>query len=129
MRLCSSLILVFVLVLSFPACMHHSSVRVAQPSGSNNSTSSGSPNGLSNFIQATLKISGENTVAAEDALKQLHKRRPLLDELASRAAANGSDIESRQLLAQAYMEEGLLPFAFQMYQEIQSIKPDGSSAE
>src|SRR6266849_6685598 len=131
MRRYSSLILVFVLVvLSFPGCMHHKSVRVASPSGSaNDSGSSGSPTALSNFIQATLKISQENTAAAEDALKQLHKRRPYLAELSSRIAANGTDIDSRRLLAEAYMDEGLLPYAFQMYQEIQSIKPDDSLAE
>jgi tetratricopeptide (TPR) repeat protein len=88
-----------------------------------------SPNALSNFIQATLKISRENTAVAEEALKQLHKRRPDLAELASRAAANGKDIDSRRLLAEAYMGEELLPYAFQMYQEIQSFKPDDSLAE
>ena len=130
MRRYSSLILLFVLVISLPGCMHHRSVRVAPPSGSaNESGSSGSPSALSNFIQATLRISRENTVAAEDALKQLHKRRPLLAELSSRVAANGTDIDSRRLLAEAYMEEELLPYAFQMYQEIQSIKPDDSLAE
>lgn len=46
-----------------------------------------------------------------------------------RAAANGRDIDSRRLLAEAYLEDGLLPYAFQMYQEIQSIKPDDSLAE
>lgn len=130
MRRYSSLILVLSLVLPLPGCMRQRSVRVAPANASaTQSVDTGSPNALSNFIQATLKISGENTVAADDALKQLYKRRPLLNEMASRAATNGNDIESRQLLAQAYMEEGLLPFAFQMYQEIQSIKPDGSSAE
>jgi hypothetical protein len=110
--------------------MRQHSVRVAQPSGSENeSNRTGSPTALSNFIQATLRISQENTAAAEEALKQLHKRRPVLAELSARAAANGNDIDSRRLLAEAYMEEELLPFAFQMYQEIQSIKPDDSSAE
>lgn len=130
MRRYSSLILVFVLLLSFPGCMRHRSVRVAPTSGSaNNSSSTGSPTALSNFIQATLRISQENTAAAEEALKQLHKRRPFLAELSGRVAANGTDIDSRRLLAEAYMEEELLPYAFQMYQEIQSIKPDDSLAE
>ena len=130
MRRYSSLILVLVLVLSFPGCMRHRSVRVAPPSGSaNDSGSSGSPTALSNFIQATLRISRENTAAAEDALNQLHKRRPYLAELSSRVAANGTDVDSRRLLAEAYLDEGLLPYAFQMYQEIQSIKPDDSLAE
>jgi tetratricopeptide (TPR) repeat protein len=84
---------------------------------------------LSNFIQATLKISQENTAAAEDALKQLQKKRPELAEMSQRAAANGNDIDSRRLLAEAYLEEGLLPYAFQMYQEIQSIKPADPLAE
>jgi tetratricopeptide (TPR) repeat protein len=130
MRRYSSLILVFLLVLSFPGCMHHRSVTVAPANGSaKDSQSSGSPTALSNFIQATLKISQENTAAAEEALKQLHKRRPYLAELSSRVAANGNDIDSRRLLAEAYMDEELLPYAFQMYQEIQSIKPDDSLAE
>src|SRR5882724_4392122 len=130
MRRYSSLILVLVLVLSFPGCMHHRSVRVAPANESaKDSSSSGSPTALSNFIQATLKISQENTAASEDALKQLNKRRPYLAELSSRIAANGTDIDSRRLLAEAYMDEGLLPYAFQMYQEIQSIKPGDSLAE
>jgi tetratricopeptide (TPR) repeat protein len=130
MRRYSSVIVVLVLVLSFPGCMHHRSVRVAQPSGSgNNSSNSDSPAGLSNFIQATLKISQENTVATEEGLKQLEKKRPELAEMSRRAAANGNDIDSRRLLAEAYLEEGLLPYAFQMYQEIQSLKPADPLAE
>src|SRR6266536_3562331 len=130
MRRYSSLVLVLVLVLSFPGCMRHRSVRVSAANGSaKDSGSSASPNALSNFIQATLKISQENTAAAEDALNQLHKRRPYLAELSSRVAANGNDIDSRRLLAEAYMDEGLLTYAFQMYQEIQSVKPDDSLAE
>src|ERR1041384_171592 len=130
MNRCSSLILIFVLVLSFPACMHHRSVTVSPATRSaKDASSSGSPTALSNFIQATLKISQENTAAAEDALKQLHKRRPDLADLSRRVAVNGNEIDSRRLLAEAYMNEGLLPYAFQMYQEIQSIKPDDSLAE
>ncbi|MFY9556141.1 MAG: tetratricopeptide repeat protein [Blastocatellia bacterium] len=49
--------------------------------------------------------------------------------MSQRALANGRDIDSRRLLAEAYLEEGLLPYAFQMYQEIRSIKPDDSLAE
>jgi tetratricopeptide (TPR) repeat protein len=103
---------------------------VSPDSGSaRDSGDTGSPTALSNFIQATLRISQENTAAAEDSLKQLHKRKPLLAELSARAASNGNDVDSRRLLADAYMDEGLLPFAFQMYQEIQSIKPNDSLAE
>ena len=130
MRRYSSLILLFALVLSLPGCTSHKSVRIAPANGSaKESGETGSPSALSNFIQATLRISQENTVAAEDALKQLHKRKPFLAELSARAASNGNDIDSRRLLAEAYLDEGLLPFAFQMYQEIQSIKPNDSLAE
>jgi tetratricopeptide (TPR) repeat protein len=130
MRRYSSLILLFALVLSLPACMRQRSVRVAPASGSaRDSSNLGSPTALSNFIQATLRISQENSAAAQEALKQLHNRRPFLAELSSRVAANGTDIDSRRLLAEAYMDEGLLPYAFQMYQEIQSIKPDDSLAQ
>ncbi|MEK6321621.1 MAG: tetratricopeptide repeat protein [Acidobacteriota bacterium] len=130
MRRYSSVILIFVFVLSFPACMHRRSVTVAPANRSaKESSSSGSPTALSNFIQATLKISQENTAASEEALNQLHKRKPSLAELSSRIAANGTDIASRRLLAEAYMDEGLLPYAFQMYQEIQSIKPNDALAE
>ena len=130
MRRYSSVIVLFALVLSLPGCARNKSVRVSPSNGSvNEPSSSGSPSALSNFIQATLRISQENTVAAEDALKQLHKRKPFLAELSTRAASNGNDIDSRRLLAEAYMDEGLLPFAFQMYQEIQSIKPQDSLAE
>jgi len=110
--------------------VHQRSVRVqVAPNDSPAKESTGSPTALSNFIQATLRISQENTAAAEDSLKQLLKRRPYLAELSARAAANGNDIDSRRQLADVYMEEGLLPYAFQMYQEIQSIKPGDSLAE
>jgi tetratricopeptide (TPR) repeat protein len=128
MRRYSSLMLICILLLTVPGCMRHRSVQVA-PTNTSAQESTGSPTALSNFIQATLKISQENTVAAEDQLKQLLKRRPYLGELSARAAANGNDIDSRRQLADAYMEEGLLPFAFQMYQEIQAIKPDDALAE
>ena len=129
MRRYSSLILISLLVTGLPGCTRHQSVQVSQTAGSSKeSGDSGSPSALSNFIQATLKISQENTVAAEESLKQLHKRRPLLAELASRVAKNGNDIDSRRLLAEAYTEAGLLPYAFQMYQEIQAIKPNDSLA-
>src|SRR4030095_12166192 len=127
MRRYSSLMLICILLLTVPGCMRHRSVQVA-PTNTSAQESTGSPTALSNFIQATLKISQENTVAAEDQLKQLLKRRPYLGELSARAAANGNDIDSRRQLADAYMEEGLLPFAFQMYQEIQEIKTDDSLA-
>ena len=132
MRRYSSVILILVLVLSVFGCSHRRSVKVASTAGSNVDSSPGStgtPTALSNFIQATLRISQENTLAVEEALKKLHKRRPYLAELSSKAAANGNDVDSRRLLADAYMEEGLLPYAFQMYQEIQSIKPNDSLAE
>jgi tetratricopeptide (TPR) repeat protein len=129
MRRYSSLILLFALVFPLPGCMRQHSVRVATNAPATQSNDTGSPSALSNFIQATLRISQENTVAAEVALKQLQKRRPFLAELAGRVEKNGTDVDSRRLLAEAYMEEGLLPFAFQMYQEIQSIKPNDSGAE
>lgn len=129
MRRYSSLMLVF-MVLSFPGCVHRRSVTaVPMNESAKESGNTSSPNALSNFIQATLKISRENTAVAEEALKQLLKRRPDLAELSGRAAANGKDIDSRRLLAEAYMGEELLPYAFQMYQEIQAIKPDDSLAE
>jgi Tfp pilus assembly protein PilF len=133
MRLYSSLILVFVLVITLPGCASkRRSVAVTPVSSSEKDspkTDLGSPTALSNFIQATLKISGENTVAAEEALRQLHKRRPELADLSKRSTGSADDIASRRLLAEAYLDEGLLPYAFQMYQEIQSLKPNDSFAE
>ena len=128
MRRYASLIVLLALVFTLPGCGRHKSVRVAPNSSAQESSSSGSPTGLSNFIQATLRISQENTAAAEEALKQLHKQRPHLAELSERIGKNGTDIDSRRLLADAYINEGLLPYAFQMYQEIQSIKPNDSRA-
>ena len=130
MRRYSGLTLILVLLLILPGCMRKRSVQVtAAKASAEESRDSGSPSALSNFIKATLKISQENTAAAEDALKQLHKRRPFLAELSNRVVANGTDIDSRRLLAESYMDEGLLQFAFQMYQEIKSIKPGDSLAE
>ena len=129
MRRYSSFILIFLLLSSLPGCTRTRSVRVAPTARSaSEAGETGSPTALSNFIQATLKISQENTVAAEEALKALYKRRPVLGELANQISKNGTDIDSRRLLADAYVDEGLLPFAFQMYQEIQSIKKDDPRA-
>ncbi len=130
MRRYSSVILVFILIATIPGCSHHRSVAVApRATPKKDASDSGSPTALSNFIQATLRISQENTAAAEESLKQLYKRKPYLSELSDRVAANGTDLDSRRQLAEAYMDEGLLPYAFQMYQEIQSIKPNDARAE
>ena len=128
MRRYASLIVLLALGLILPGCARHKSVRVSPNTSAQESSSSGSPTALSNFIQATLRISQENTAASEEALKQLHKKRPHLAELSERVAKNGADIDSRRLLADAYINEGLLPYAFQMYQEIQSLKPNDSRA-
>lgn len=142
MRRYSSLILVLILVTTLPGCAHRRSratgslypvtglVAVTPDTGSSqNYDAPSSPAALSDHIQAVLKISSENTAATEQALKQLHERRPDLAKLSSRASANGKDVESRRVLAEAYLEEGLLPYAFQMYQEIQSINPEDPRAE
>jgi Tfp pilus assembly protein PilF len=142
MRCYSSLTLVLLLVIAIPGCAGRRSratgslypatglVAVApNPGSATDHFSPSSPAALSDYVQAVLKISSENTAAAEQALKQLHDRRPELAKLSSRAAANRRDVETRRALAEAYLEEGLPPYAFQMYQEIQSIKPDDSRAE
>lgn len=145
MRRNSSLLLVFVLVISLFGCMHSrsrmpmaaKSYRVtglvpiepeAAPAGTVSAVTA-TPGSLSDYVRAVLKISQENTTAAEQALKQLHERRPELAELARRARASAADLESRRSLAEAYMEAGLLPFAFQMYQEIQTARPTDAGAE
>jgi tetratricopeptide (TPR) repeat protein len=94
-----------------------------------NNQGPGSPGTLSDFVRSVLKLSQENTVAAAEAVKQLHERRSDLAALSTRATADPAELEARRLLAEAYMDEGLLPYAFQMYQEIQSTKPNDSRAE
>ena len=140
MRRYASLILVLTLLGSLPGCSSRRSratgslypvdVVAGSPSGEQATTfNSNSPSALSDYVRSILKISQENSVAAEQALKQLYVRRPDLAALSSRASANAPDFEARRILAEAYMDEGLLPFAFQMYQEIQAIKPQDARAQ
>ncbi len=141
MRRYSSLILVLVLLGSLPGCSQRRSratgslypvtdVIPGSPNGEpRNKDNLSSPAALSDYVRSILKISQENTVAAAEALKQLYVRRPDLAALSARAGANAPDVEARRLLAEAYMDEGLLPYAFQMYQEIQAIKPQDARAE
>ncbi|HYV04289.1 MAG TPA: tetratricopeptide repeat protein [Blastocatellia bacterium] len=141
MRHRSSLIVVLVLTMTLPGCSHRrlratgslypvTDIVAVSPNGElpkNNAPAS--PGALSDYVRSVLKISQENTVAAEEARKQLHQRRPDLTALSARSSANAADVDARRTLAEAYMDEGLLPFAFQMYQEIGSIKPDDSRAQ
>jgi tetratricopeptide (TPR) repeat protein len=140
MRHRTSLILVLVMAMTLPGCAHRR--RATGSLYPVTDVVAGSPNDepattynpssaaeLSDYVRSVLKISQANTVAAEEALKQLHQRRPDLAVLSTRASASAADVEARRLLAEAYLEEGLLPYAFQMYQEIQSIKPNDSRAE
>ena len=136
----SSLTVVLVLTLMLPGCAHRRSRATGSlypvtdtvavtPNGEIPNYASNAPSGLSDYVRSVLKISQENTVAADEARKQLHQRRPDLAALSARVGASASDFEARRLLAEAYMDEGLLPFAFQMYQEIGSLKPDDARAQ
>lgn len=144
MRRYSSLTLVVLLVISLVGCLHHRSRSVATgsrptvtglvPIDSGPSTPipvevADSPAALSDYVRAVLKISQENTAAAEQALKQFHQSHPDLAQLSRRVTTSPTDIESRRVLGEAYLEAGLLPFAYQMYQEIESVKPGTASAE
>lgn len=151
MRRYSSLILILLLVTTLFGCLHRRSHSVTTrgpervtglvPIDSSAATglaattdalsiaSAASPSSLSDYVRAVLKISQENTVSAERVLTQLHERRPELAALARRAAANAGDIESRRVLAEAYVEADLLPFAFQMYQEILTANAGNAEAE
>ncbi|HWO02111.1 MAG TPA: tetratricopeptide repeat protein [Blastocatellia bacterium] len=141
MRHRSSLIVIVILAVSLPGCLHRRSratgslypvtdVVAGSPNGDvAQSVNPNSPRALSDYVRSVLKISQENTVAAEEALKQLQQRRPDLATLSTRASASAADVDARRLLAEAYLDEGLLPYAFQMYQEIAAIKPRDARAE
>jgi Flp pilus assembly protein TadD len=89
----------------------------------------GSQGTLSDYVRSVLKLSQENTVSAAEDQKRLHARRTDLAELWSRAAIDPADVEARRILADAYIDAGLLPYAFQMYQEVQLRRPNDSRAE
>jgi tetratricopeptide (TPR) repeat protein len=129
-RQCLILIGTCILAVVVHGCSRHRSVAVtSNPTRAQKTNNTSSPASLSDYIRAVLKISQENTAAADEALKQLYERRPELDALSRRASENGNDVDSRRRLAAAYMREGLYPYAFQMYQEIQAIRPGDALAE
>jgi tetratricopeptide (TPR) repeat protein len=80
-------------------------------------------------MRPTLKISQENTLAVDEALKQLHDRRPELAALARHISQDPGDINSRKLLAAAYLAEQFFHQAFQLYQEIRAVVPDDAGVE
>ena len=82
-----------------------------------------SPASLSEHIRTTIKVSAENTKAADQSLVRLHERSPELDKLANLAKADSQDLAARWRLAQAYTAEELYYPAFQLYQEIKSQAP------
>ena len=141
MRHRSSLVLVLVVAMIVPGCAHRRRATgslypvadlvglAAESTPIANNQTPGSQSTLSDFVRSVLKLSQENTVAAADAVKRLHERRSDLAALSTRATANPADVEARRVLAEAYMDEGLLPYAFQMYREIQSTKPNDWKAE
>ena len=90
--------------------------------------SSASPADLSEYIRTVLKISQEDTQSRE-ALKKLHERRPELEELVERIAANPEDIESRRTLAADYFKEGLYYSAFELYQQMRSTELGDAAVE
>jgi tetratricopeptide (TPR) repeat protein len=124
------LIVVCVLALVSGACSRHRSVAVTpRKTADQNVDQSSSPASLSDYIRGVLKISGENTVVSEEALKQLHQRRPELADLAARIAERPRDLESRHLLATAYVEERLFGPALHLFQEVRALSPASSRAE
>jgi tetratricopeptide (TPR) repeat protein len=114
----------------FPGCSKRKAVSVV-PKSSIGTTpyQSGNPSDLSEYIRTVLKISQENTAATQEALKQLYERRPEIAALAQVIARKANDIESRHLLAAAYLQEKLYLPAFQLYQEIKAVAPEDSDAE
>ena len=132
MRLFLSLLLVCILFAILLGCSRHRSVALTS-AGSNEavplSYKATSLAGLSDYIRSTMKISAENTAAVEELRKRLHERRPELADWAQQAAASANETDVRRKLAEAYMEENLLPFALQMYQEIKAVMPDDAAAE
>jgi tetratricopeptide (TPR) repeat protein len=84
---------------------------------------------LSSYIRTMLRVSQENTVAAEEALRKLYERRPELASLAETVATGNADPESRKRLASAYLEEGLRSYAFQLYREVREQVSDDASVE
>jgi tetratricopeptide (TPR) repeat protein len=111
--------------LVLPGCSRRKSVTTIPGSA----RKQGSPADRSGSIRSTLKISQENTEAVDEALKQLHDRRPELAALAKHINLEPGDINSRRLLASAYFAERLFHQAFQLYQEIRSVLPDDAGVE
>lgn len=129
MRIRSLILLSFLLLVSVSlGCSVRRSVATNARSGKNPYHSS-SPAALSEHIRTVLKTSQENTAADDEALRQLHQRRPELAQLSERVAASEDDLDSRRQLAAAYLEEGFLAYAFQLYQQVRAKVTDDSAVE
>jgi len=84
------------------------------------------PLSLSDYIRTVYKISQENTVEADDEQRKLLEQRPELAALAERARWNPGDVESRNELANAFLQEGNLWSAYNLFNEARNLT-DGRS--
>jgi Flp pilus assembly protein TadD len=118
------------LVVAFSSCARHRSVTVvARKPADKQVYNAGTPQDLSEYIRSVLKISQENTEAADTALRALFQRRPELADLKRHVDATPDDVVARKLLAAAYLDEGLPSPAFRLYQEVIQQAPNDSVAE
>ena len=115
-------------LLVSPACLRRRAL-VQNPHQAKKANRSTSPATLSEFIRSVLKISQENTQAADEAAKRLLDQKPELADLSRRVAEDAKDLDARRALAAAYMEEGLYSNAFQVYQGIRTLAPDDPGVE
>ena len=84
---------------------------------------------LSDYIRTVYKVSQESTEEAEQLRRKFLDSNPEMALVAARVEANANDMESRKILAAAYLQQGLLSGAHQLYQEIRTAAGEGLDFE
>ena len=112
------LILIYILFFTPPSCVQRRVVtRNAGPG--ERAYRSTSASRLSEHIRSVIKVSSQNTSAAQKRRKGFLDQHPKLANLDRSLSQDPDDLDSHRLLARAYMKEKLYLPAFQLYQELQ----------
>ena len=120
---CAIAALVCILAAATQGCVRQRPVTVRAPKPQVSKPSPAEPD-LSEYIRTAIKLSKENTAAAEARAARHSLEDPELAELERRVAADADDSAGRRRLAGAYLAKKLYVNAFQLYQEIQAKNPD-----
>src|SRR5262249_27251422 len=80
-------------------------------------------------IQTVYKISEQEKVEPEELRRKVLASRPELAQLADHVSAEAKDFQSRNKLADGYIQEGLLWTAYHLYQQSLSLSEGNFDAE